>query len=434
MIPAPEAEPVDLVRKRTLRKVSRRILPFFFVLYIVSYLDRANVAFAKTAMMADLRFSEAVFGFGAGIFFVGYFLLEIPGALIVERWSARLWISRILVTWGLMTVLVGFVRTPFQFYAARFLLGLAEAGFFPGVIVYMTHWFPSRDRARAMAGFIVAVPLSLTLGAPISAMILRLDWLNLPGWRWVFILEGLPALILGVITIFYLTDRPAQAGWLTREERDWLVSELELEKRNKRASAHLTILQAFRQRNVIILALILFLVVVGMMGYLFWLPSTIEKASGLSSEQATALSAIPFAIGAVVVWLMGRSSDRLGERRLHTAIPMFLAGVFFLLTTIEGQPFPLTMLWLTLTGILLYAWSPSYWVLPTLTLTESAAAASIGLINSIGNLGGFVGPSIVGFLLSSEHTQRIAIPLLCASFFASSAMVFALRLGPRQRA
>ncbi len=199
------------VADRARQKIARRILPFVFVLYIISYLDRANVAFAKLSMTADLGFSEAVFGFGAGIFFIGYLFLEIPGALIVERWSARKWIARILISWGVCATVMGFIRTPTHFYAARFLLGLAEAGFFPGIIVYLTHWFTGRDRARAMAGFIVGVPVSLMFGAPLSSFFLRLHWAGLAGWRWVFILEGAPAIVFGIVTWFYLTDHPRDA-------------------------------------------------------------------------------------------------------------------------------------------------------------------------------------------------------------------------------
>jgi MFS transporter, ACS family, tartrate transporter len=421
-------EAKEMTRERVLKKVSRRILPFLFVLYIISYLDRANVAFAKLNMVSDLRFSEEVFGFGAGVFFLGYFLLEIPGAVIAERWSARLWLARILVSWGSITVLTGFVQTASQFYAARFLLGLAEAGFFPGVIVYLTHWFPQRDRARAMAGFITAVPFAFAVGAPISALILNLSWLSLPGWRWVFILEGLPAVILGLITIYYLTDRPSQANWLSVEERDWLTSELERERQEKRAHAPASIWKAFRQRNVLLLSVALFLAVIGSYGYLLWLPTNIQRASGFSVVGSTFLSAVPCALGVVAVRYMGRSSDRSRERKLHTSIPLFLAGVILAMTTLPGQAFSVTMLWLSLTGAVLWAWCPSFWVLPTLTLGETAAAASIGLINSLGNLGGFVGPWIVGALLSRNRSYPFVISFVCAAFVSAGAIILAIRI------
>lgn len=413
---------------RARRKMSRRILPYFFVLYIIAYLDRANVTFAKLSMVADLKFSEAVFGTGAGIFFLGYFLLEIPGALIVEKWSARLWMARILVTWGLFTVLVGFVKTPLQFYTARFLLGMAEAGFFPGVIIYMTHWFPARDRARAMAGFILAVPISFVIGAPLSAWCLSLNLFDMPGWRWIFILQGLPAIVFGLITPFYLTDHPKQAAWLEPEERDWVVNELEVERRGKRRTGHAGVIRALFQRHVLTLAGALCLIVLASYGYVFWLPTTIQKASGASISNATLLSALPFVLATVSVWYMGRSSDRRRERKLHTAIPLILAGIFFGLTTIPGQPFALTMVWLCLTALMMWAWAPSFWVLPTITLGETAAAASVGLINSIGNLGGFFGPTIVGALLTGNHSYSFAVLFLCLAFFAAAGLILSLRL------
>lgn len=383
-------------------------------------------------MSADLHFSEAVFGFGAGIFFVGYFLLEIPGALIVERWSARLWICRILVTWGLCTVFVGFVHSASQFYWARFFLGLAEAGFFPGVLVYMTHWFPERDRARAMAGFIVAVPLSFLIGAPLSAACLSVHWLGLPGWRWLFILQGLPAVALGIVTPFYLTDHPKDAEWLAPGERDWLTEELNRERQARRARGQVHALRAFLQPQVLRLAAALFLIVLASYGYLFWLPSTIKKASGLSVISSTLLSGLPFVLAAVAVVVMGRSSDRTGERRWHAALPLLFAGGVFALVAIPNQPFILTMVWLCLTGAALWAWTPAYWVIPTLLLGESAAAVSIGLINCVGNLGGFFGPWMVGHLLASHHSYSFAVVVLSLAFVLGSLLVMSIRV-PGQR-
>ena len=431
MTPSPSSSIAPSVPERTLSKIRRRLLPFLFILYIISYLDRANVAFAKLSMMSDLHFSEAVFGFGAGIFFIGYLALEIPGALIVERWSARLWIARILISWGICATWVGFVRTPSQFYTARFLLGIAEAGFFPGVIIYLSHWFVERDRARAMAGFIVAVPFSLALGAPVSALILRLNWFGLAGWRWVFILEGAPAIICGILTLFYLTDHPRQAMWLKPEEREWISSELEAEKRAKKALGQVSVWQALRQRNVIFLALALCLANLGGYAFIFWLPNTIRRASGLSIYLSTLCSALPFLAGLISVLLVGRSSDRTGERRFHASIPLLFAGAFFALSTVQKQPFPAVMMWLTLTGLAGYAFPPPFWVLPTLTLGESAAAASVGLINSIGNLGGFFGPSIVGYLLSRNYSYGFAMIFLACSYVTGGLLILAVRIPKR---
>ncbi len=425
----PDSDLDSSLPARTVAKIRRRILPFIFALYIAAYLDRANVAFAKLSMQADLGFSEAVFGFGAGIFFVGYLLFEIPGALIVERWSARRWMARILITWGICAVVVGLIRTPMQFYGARFLLGVAEAGFYPGIIVYLTHWFPQRERARALSVFISAIAVSLVLGAPISALILQLDWLGLTGWRWVFILEGLPSVVLGVVTLFYLTDHPHQANWLTAKERQWIIAELEAEKREKRA--HLSIWQGLRQRNVLLLASALCCANILGSSFQLWLPSIIRTNSHLSIGMASACSAIPFAAALAATLLAGKSSDRTGERRWHCALPLLAGALFFALSAIPGQPFPAIMIWLSLTAATTLAWPPPFWVLPTATLGRSAAAASIGLINSCGNMGGFFGPMIVGNLLTFHYPMSTAIVLLSSFYVVAAVLILAVRI-PRK--
>src|SRR5438046_2693739 len=237
------------------RRVAWRVLPLVFLLYIVAYLDRANVGFAKLRMAGDLKFSEEVFGLGFGIFFIGYLILEIPGALLVEHWSARKWFARILISWGFCSALTAFVKTPMQFYVVRFLLGVAEAGFFPGIIVYFTHWFPMRERALAMSGLVVAIPFSLAIGAPVSALLLDVHWRGLSGWQWLFILEGLPAVVMGVVTLFALTDRPRYAKWLTQEERDCLEGLLAREAEAKDAVRKVKVTEALRLPNVWLLAL-----------------------------------------------------------------------------------------------------------------------------------------------------------------------------------
>jgi len=354
-------------------------------------------------------------------------LLEVPGALIVERWSARRWFARILISWGFCTVVVGFVTTSTQFYFARFLLGVAEAGFYPGIIVYLTHWFPRKVRARALAGFIVAIPVSLVVGAPISAWILGQNWLDIAGWRWVFILEGLPAIVLGVIALYYLTDRPKDAAWLEPEERDWITRELEIERAEKRAKGHITIWKALRDRNVLLCGLSIFFANIGSYVFVFWLPSTIHRVSNLSAAGSALYSAVPFAVALGFVFLSGRSADRSGKVKLLTCTWMTLAGLFLMLSAIPGQPFLLVMVWLCLTAGAVYAWPPPFWVLPTLLLNESAAAASIGFINMIGVLGAFAGPALAGHLLSAGYSNSATTTFLSTCFMAGAVLVLGVR-------
>jgi MFS transporter, ACS family, tartrate transporter len=417
-----------VIEKKTIAKASKRILPFLFILYVVSYLDRGNVAFAKLPMLADLRFSESVFGFGAGLFFVGYVIMGIPSVLVAERWSARRWLGRILIIWGCCTVLLGFVKTPFQFYSARFLLGMAEAGFFPIVIVYLSNWFPARVRAAALSGLIVAVPVSFVISAPLSAACMSISWFGVAGWRWIFILQGLPAVFLGFITPRYLSDRPSEALWLEPEERHWLSKELAREVASKRKNSHVTVRQALTSRYVLMLAAALCLIVLASYGYILWLPTTIQQHSGRSTVESTLLSAIPFIVATLSVQLTAQSSDRLRERKLHTAIPLIVAGLSFAMITIPGQSFVVTMIWLSITGMMLWAWSPPFWVLPTITMGESAAAASIGFINTIGNVGGFIGPSLVGYMLSAGRSPSVAVLFLSVCFVASGVLILALRV------
>jgi len=417
-----------VIEKKTIAKASKRILPFLFILYVVSYLDRGNVAFAKLPMLADLRFSESVFGFGAGLFFVGYVIMGIPSVLVAERWSARRWLGRILIIWGCCTVLLGFVKTPFQFYSARFLLGMAEAGFFPIVIVYLSNWFPARVRAAALSGLIVAVPVSFVISAPLSAACMSISWFGVAGWRWIFILQGLPAVFLGFITPRYLSDRPSEALWLEPEERHWLSKELAREVASKRKNSHVTVRQALTSRYVLMLAAALCLIVLASYGYILWLPTTIQQHSGRSTVESTLLSAIPFIVATLSVQLTAQSSDRLRERRLHTSIPLIVAGLSFAMITIPGQSFVVTMIWLSITGTMLWAWSPPFWVLPTITMGESAAAASIGFINTIGNVGGFIGPSLVGYMLSAGRSPSMAVLFLSVCFVASGVLILALRV------
>jgi ACS family tartrate transporter-like MFS transporter len=417
---------------RVRRHVSFRIMPYLFLLYIIAFVDRVNVGFAKLRMKEALGFSDTIFGFGAGIFFIGYFLLEIPGTLIVERWSARKWIARIMFTWGIFAIWMGFVTTEWEFYTVRFLLGLAEAGFFPGIIVYMSHWYRYEDRAKAVALFMSALPVSYMIGAPLSGLIMeRLHWNGWAGWQWVFILEGVPAIILGVITIFYLTDWPHQAKWLPEDERKWLMEELERERQEKKKARPLSVWQAFHQREVVFLLSIYFLAVNAYYGFTFWLPS-ILKESGVSNLTVTLISIIPFSLGLISMLWVGRDSDKTGERRLHTALPIFVACIGFVFAIASGHNLALIVASFCVVSIGAHSYLPSFWAMPTAFLTESAAAAAIGLINSVGNLGGFFGPSALGYLKDETKGYSAGMAVLSVSLLCAGLLVMAIKPGKKR--
>jgi ACS family tartrate transporter-like MFS transporter len=417
------------VAQRTRRRVGWRLLPFLFVLYIIAFLDRVNVGYAGLEMARDLAFSDRVFGLGAGIFSIGYFIFEIPGALIVERWSARRWIARILITWGLVTILVAAVHTPRQFYVARFLLGVAEAGFFPGLVVYLTHWFRYEDRAKAGAMFMAAIPTSNILGAPLAGWILNVRWLGLDGWRWLFVVEGIPAVLFGVLTLWLLTDWPAEAKWLPSDEREWLTAELRREKEAKARTARWTVWQALRQPEVILLTVVYFLAIIGIYGFVIWFPTIVKRATGLPNGVVTLLSSLPYVAGLGAMLLNGWHSDRTGERRWHTAFPLFLGGAALGLTLIVQSNLWVGFLAMIVAGACSTAFMPSFWALPTELLTASAAAASIGFINSVGNLGGFAGPYFIGYLRTATGSFAPGLAFLLACTVLSGVAILMLRRG-----
>jgi len=425
-----DSEPIlSDVGRRTRRRIAWRLLPFLFLLYFIAYLDRVNVGYAGLEMSHKLGFTDRVFGLGAGIFFAGYFLFEIPGALIVERWSARRWIARILITWGFVTTLVALIQTPMQFYGARFLLGVAEAGFFPGIIVYLTHWFRHEDRARAGALFMTAIPVANVMGSPLAGWLLGVHWFGIPGWRWLFLLEGIPAVLLGITTLFYLTDWPHQANWLPPEEQEWITGELQREKEAKSATAGAwTIRRALGNREVILLALIYFLALIGLYGFNFWFPTILKRATGLPNLTVTLLAALPYLLGVVAMLWNGWHSDRTSERRWHTAVILALCGVFMALAVGFQANLWVGLGLLVLSGACTTAFMPSFWALPTAMLSESAAAASIGLINSVGGLGGFVGPYFVGYLRTLTGSFSFSLIFLIAALFLSAALILTLRI------
>ena len=412
------------------RKVAWRIMPLVILLYFVAYLDRANVGFAKLRMARDLQFSDEVFGLGIGIFFLGYLTLEIPGALLVERWSARKWFARILITWGIISACTALVTTPLQFYTVRFLLGVAEAGFFPGIIVYFTHWFPERERAMAMSGLVVAIPFSLAIGAPLSAVLLNVNWLGLAGWQWLFIIEGLPSVVLGFVTLFYLTDRPRDAKWLTGEERDHLEGILASEAAAKESVRKVNVFEALRQPNVWLLALGIFATNLGGYSLTFWLPTTVKSLSGGSDSSALLYSGIFYLCGFFGVLYNGYASDKSGDRKWHCIAGQVATGLLLAASTIPGQPFGLVIAWLFLTGLVAHSWPPPFWALPTLTLTASAAAASIGFINIFANLAGYLGNHVFGYLRARGMTDSMGLLLLAGCYLVGGAIVSRVRVHP----
>ncbi len=422
-LPPPAAD----LSQRTIARVKWRLLPFLVLLYVIAFVDRVNIGYAKLQMTEDLRFSDAVYGFGAGIFFIGYVLLEIPGTLLVERWSARLWISRIMVTWGVVAVLMAFVQKPSHFYWLRFLLGLAEAGFYPGVIIYMTHWFPERERAKAIALFMIGSPVANVIGAPLSGLIMEyVRWFGLSGWRWVFILEGLPAIVVGVVTFFYLTDRPRLARWLQPHEAEWLEATLAGEAEKKKPHQGWSYWAALKDRTVLKLTGIYFAAMTGLYGFNMWLPTLVKKFSGLPTFQVTLLAAIPYLVTLVLMLWVGRSSDLRNERIWHTALPLFIAAVAFVGSVYTSDRVILSLALLSLVGAGVWAFIPTFWTLPSLFLTGPAAAVAVGFINSFGNLGGFVGPYAIGFLSTKTGSTGAGIWLLGVALFAGGALALSL--------
>ncbi len=402
-----------VVEKATYAKLTWRLLPLLFAGYVVAYLDRVNVGFAKLQMATDLRLSDTVFGLGAGIFFIGYFLFEVPSNLILHRVGARIWIARIMITWGLVSGAMIFVSSPTSFYVIRFLLGAAEAGFFPGIVLYLTYWFPARRRAAMMAVFMSAIALSGILGGPFSGWIMQAlpgVW-GFSGWQWMFIGEALPSIAVGVLIILFLDDRIADARWLSESEKTWLAARIAEEEQAKPQPA---LGALFAQPRLWLMALIYFCLVMGLYGVGFWLP-TLIKASGVKGTlEIGLLSAIPYIAAALVMIPVGKSADRSGERRWHVAIPAFAGAVGLVLSTFYADsPWPaLAALTLATAGIVTSL--PLFWSLPTAVLGGTAAAAGIAFINSLGNLAGFVSPYLVGWL--KDLTQSTSYGMLALAF------------------
>jgi len=409
--------------------VLRRLLPFLILAYLFAYIDRANLGIAKLQMQGELGFTESTIGLGAGIFFIGYFLLEIPGSLVVERWSARKWFSRIMISWGIVATLSGFIETRQQFYAARFLLGAAEAGFFPGVIVYLSHWFRAEDRTRAKSWFIVTQPLSIVVGTPLARWILEtVHWHGLHGWRWVFILEGIPSILIGIFAFFYLTDRVQDARWLPDDEKQWLTKELQKEAEQRTVAGRVSILSAFRQPQTLHLMAIFILIVTGNQAILFFLPSMADNMKSLSVTWRTVVTIAPYLCSVVGILFNGYLSGRTGERRWHTAVPILIAGVALALAVLAKEHLALEIACLCLVGFGFQAYLPVFWTLPGGYLGQSAAAVAIGAINSFGNLGGFVGPYLFGYLKTTTGQYESGLWFLTGCMLASGVLASRIRI------
>jgi MFS transporter, ACS family, tartrate transporter len=415
------------LEEATLRAVTRRLIPFLFVLYVVSFLDRVNVGFAALDMNRDLKLGPAVYGFGAGIFFIGYALFEIPSNLVLARVGARLWIARIMITWGVIAAGMMFVNGPFSFYVLRFLLGAAEAGFFPGMIFYLSQWYPAEARARAVALFMAAIPVSGVIGGPISGALLNLDgWLGLTGWQWLFVLEGLPAVLLGIAVLWFLPDRPESAEWLAPDQRRWLLKRLAVERDRCGEHHGFSVVRALCDRVVWQLGFLLFLSAsFGTYALGLWLPQIVRGFSNLNNLQIGFVSAIPSLVGLVAMVIVATHSDHRGERCLHIATVSAASAIGFIGSALVQSPV-LSVMFLSLAAAGLLSVYGPFWPLPSKFLTGTAAAAGIALINTLSNLSGFAGPYAIGLLNGASGDFRTGLFLLAIVPLAG--MVLALRL------
>lgn len=416
------------IEKRVIKKAALRLIPFMGLLYLVAFLDRVNISFAALKMNEDLNFSATVYGTGAGIFFIGYFLFEVPSNILLEKFGARKWIARIMITWGLLSAATAFVNSPTTFYVVRFLLGLAEAGFFPGMILYLTYWFPTAYRARIIGAFLIAIPLSSVIGAPISTMLLSLEGLGLRGWQWLFIIEGLPAVLLGFVVLFFLLDKPNEAKWLTQEEKDWLNNTLAEERKERESQHKLSLIQTLLNGRVWLFSLIYFGIVIGLYGLSFWLPQIIKGFGEMSNLQIGMLTTIPYLFAALAMFFWGLHSDKTGERIWHVSLPAFLGAIGLAASAYFSSP-ELVLLTLTISAIGIYSCIPSFWTLPTTMLSGTAAAGGIALINSIGNLGGYLGPFLIGYF--KDKTQSYGYAMLTLAVFIAISGIITILVGQK---
>ncbi|PAF16947.1 MFS transporter [Terribacillus saccharophilus] len=419
-----------MLEKSTTRKVTLRLIPFLFLCFFISILDRVNISFAALQMNEDLGFSNAVYGLGAGIFFLGYFLLEVPGSAIMTRIGARRWISRIMISWAIIAIFMAFVTEPWQFYTARFLLGVAEASFYPCMVYYLSGFFQSKHHAKAIAAFMLAIPGANAVGAPLSTFLMQINWLNLAGWQWLFILEAVPALILGIICFFYLDDRLEDVNWLKPEEKNWLLDVTQKEKEAKQQVKHYTFAQALKDRDVLILSAGYFCWMFGYYGINMFLPTLSQSMSeslSISTQGLGWLLGLMYAIAMVAMILVGNHSDKKNERRWHVAACLTTSAIAMIASSYVAESniiLSFVLLTIALCGAF-GAYSP-FWAIPPSFLTESAAAGAIALINSIGNLGGFFGPYAVGYIRDTTGSFTMSMFFLGVSMILSSLIIIFL--------
>ena len=421
------------IEARTIRKLRVRIIPFVFLLYIVAFLDRFNIGFAALTMNKELAITSRQYGLLVGMFFISYFLFEIPSNLLLHKIGARIWIARILLTWGAVAVLTGFVHSVHQLYAARFLLGAAEAGFAPGIFLYLTYWFPQREFARAIALFLTGTPVASILGAPVSGLILdHMHWLGISSWRWLLILEGIPAIICGVFTYFLLPTRPAEVNFLAQDERNWIIAKLAREEQEKTDEQSTSVFQALSHRRVWHLACVSFSFQIGIYAVVFWMPQAVKSLSSYFSNTVVGLLVmVPYLATLLAMILVSRSSDDKMERRYHAAVPAFVAGISLILLGATSSPWLSIPLWSFAAMALSY--NGPFWSLPNEFLAGASAAAGIALINSVGSLGGFVGPYTIGAVATYGGIYK-GLAFAGISFFVCAALLLLLPKKARMRA
>jgi len=423
----PELTPDE--QRAVIARVRRRLIPFAFICYVVAYVDRVNIGFAAAELQHDLGLTDATYGIGAGLFFLGYCVFEIPSNLILARVGARLWIARIMVVWGLVSMATLFVHDTTSFYTARVLLGLAEAGFFPGIILYLTYWIPAAERAKTGALFMIAIPIAIITGAPVSQALLGLHGrMGLAGWQWLFLVEGLPAVVLGLLALRVLTDRPEHASWLEPPAREWLVHTMAKEQNERTPGGHPSALAGLSNTRAWLLASIFFLNSVVTYGVFLWLPKILRDAAGTDDFRLTAMTSIPFAAALVAMVAIGRHSDQTGERKWHVAGCALAAAVGLMVAASADTNLVPLVLGFTLSQIGQRSILSVFWAIPPMFLRGSAAAAGIAMINAVGSLGGFVGPSVMGWVKQSTGGYGSGLLVLSAVLVIEATLVMSLRL------